>query len=74
MNDSERDQLLGRLDERTEVILKRLESGDNCLKDHERRIGRLESFQATLIGIAGFVSFVVSLIWTKIGTFFQGGN
>lgn len=74
MNDSERDQLLGRLDERTDAILKRLESGDNSLKDHEKRIGKLESFQATLIGIAGAVSFIVSLVWTKIGAFFSGGN
>ena len=38
------------------------------------RVSKLESFQATLIGIAGAVSFIVSLVWTKIGAFFSGGS
>jgi len=73
MNDSERDQLLSRLDERTSTILTRLEKGDECMNDLKKRVGKLESFQATLIGIAGAVSFGVSLVWSKIGAFF-GGN
>lgn len=38
------------------------------------RVSKLESFQATLIGIAGVVSFIVSLVLTKIGALFAGGN
>jgi hypothetical protein len=38
------------------------------------RVSKLESFQATLIGIAGVVSLTVSLVWSKIGALFSGGN
>lgn len=65
--------LLIRLDEKMDAILKRLEKGDACMDEHEKRISKLESFQATLIGIAGFVSLAVSLVWNKIGALF-GGN
>jgi len=66
--------LLIRLDEKMDAILKRLEKGDTLMMKHGTRIGKLESFQATLIGIAAAVSFIVSLIWSKIGAFFGGGN
>lgn len=66
--------LLIRLDEKMDAILKRLGKGDDCMGDHEKRISKLESFQATLIGIAAFVSFAVSLAQSKIGAFFGGGS
>lgn len=72
MDPSDHDLLI-RLDEKMDSMLKRLEKGDDCMDNHEKRISKLESFQATLIGIAGVVSFTVSLVWTKIGAFF-GSN
>jgi len=72
MNDSERDQLLGRLDERTDAILKRLESGDTYLKDHETRIGKLEGFQNTLIGIATTISLVITIFSNWVLSQFRG--
>jgi len=60
MNDSERDQLLSRLDERTENILSRLEKGDKCMDDLKFRVGKLEAFQATLIGIAATISIAIT--------------
>jgi hypothetical protein len=64
--------LLIRLDEKMDTILKRLTEGDQTIKDHEKRLSKLESFQAVIIGIAGAVSFMVSLVWSKIGAFFGG--
>jgi hypothetical protein len=69
METSDHDLLI-RLDEKMDAILKRLDDGDDCIKDHEKRIGKLESFQATIIGVAGVVSLTVSLIWSKLGAFF----
>jgi hypothetical protein len=69
METSDHDLLI-RLDEKMDAILKRLDNGDVCLQDHEKRIGKLESFQATIIGVAGVVSLTVSLIWSKLGAFF----
>ena len=70
-NTSDHDLLI-RLDEKMDNILIRLGKGDVCIEDHEKRISKLESFQATLIGIAGFVSLAVSLVWSKIGALFGG--
>lgn len=72
MDDSERDALLARLDERTKTILERLEKGDACMDDHEKRLGKLESFQAQLVAIAAAISFVATLTWEKIGTIIGG--
>jgi len=72
MNDSERDQLLGRLDERTDAILKRLESGDRCIKDHETRIGKLEGFQNTMLGIAATISLAITVFGNWALSHFRG--
>jgi len=71
MDASDHDLLI-RLDEKMDAILKRLEKGDACMEEHDKRIGKIEAFHATMIGIAAFVSFTVSLIWSKIGAFFGG--
>jgi hypothetical protein len=73
MDPSDHDLLI-RLDEKVDTILKRLENGDKCLDDHEKRISKLETFQTTLIGIAGAVSFAVSLVWNRIGALFGPGG
>jgi hypothetical protein len=72
MNDAQRDLLLGRLDGRTEAILKRLENGDQCIKDHEKRIGNLESFQNILLAFAGAISLAVSVFGTWVLSQFRG--
>ena len=52
MMDASDHDLLIRLDEKMDAILKRLEKGDTLMMKHGARIGKLESFQATLIGRA----------------------
>ena len=42
MDESERDELLIRVDERTKTIFDRLGRGDDCMKNHESRISSLE--------------------------------
>jgi hypothetical protein len=73
MDDGQRDELLIRLDERMGTIVERLAKGDDCMKDHGARIGKLESFQATLVGIAGVVAFAASFVWSKFSALI-GGN
>ena len=73
MEESDHDILL-RLDERVDAILKRLEKGDQCIDDLKTRVSRLESFQATLVGIAATVSFVLTLVWDKFGKLFGSGG
>lgn len=53
--------LLIRLDEKMDNILDRLEKGDACMKDHEKRLGALESFQNTLLAFAGVVALSVTV-------------
>lgn len=72
MDDAARDELLVRLDERTDAIMKRLEKGDACMDNHEKRISKLESFQAQLLALAAGISFAVTLVWDKLGKFWSG--
>lgn len=74
MDDSERDQLLIRLDERVDTILKRLEKGDKCMEEHDRRIGALEQFQHTLLGIAVTISIGVSVAGSWIMSKLTGSS
>ena len=64
--------LLIRLDEKVDTIIKRLEKGDQCMEDLKGRVSRLESFQATLVGIAAAVSFALTLVWDKLGKLWSG--
>jgi hypothetical protein len=74
MDDSERDQLLIRLDERVDTILKRLEKGDKCMEDHDKRIGALERFQQSLLGIAATISFAIATAGSWIMSKLTGGG
>jgi hypothetical protein len=62
MNDSERDALLGRLDERTGTILKRLENGDACMDDLKVRVGKLEGFQSTVLAFVTSITIGLTLV------------
>ena len=48
------------IDRKVDSILERLEKSDNCMKDHEDRLSKLEKFQSTLIGIAAAISITIS--------------
>lgn len=61
MNDSERDALLGRLDERTGTILERLEKGDECMDDLKARVGKLEGFQSTVLAFVTSITIAITL-------------
>jgi len=74
MDDSERDALLARLDERTGTILERLEKGDKTMDDLKCRVGKLESFYAVILAFAGAVSLAVSVTGSWILSKFSGGT
>jgi hypothetical protein len=63
--------LLIRLDEKMDAMLKRLEKGDACMEDHEKRLGVLESFQNTLLAFAGVVSLAVSIAGSWVLSHFK---
>lgn len=65
MNDSDRDELLIRLDERTGTILKRLETGDKKMAALDTRVNSLESCEDQRKGTlraAGILSAAISTI------------
>jgi len=64
--------LLIRLDEKMDAILKRLEKGDACMEEHEKRISKLESFQNTLLAFAGAISLAVSVTGSWVLSHFRG--
>lgn len=59
---------LARIEEKLEVILKRLESGDANFKEFEKRIGALEK-QFYAAALIGSLLWAVVLLWlrAKIG-------
>lgn len=69
-NTSDHDLLI-RLDEKMDTILTRLGEGDQCMKDHEKRIGKLESFQNTILAFAGAVSLAVSVAGSWVLSHFK---
>jgi hypothetical protein len=70
METSDHDLLI-RLDEKMDAILKRLDDGDDCIKDHEKRLGKLESFQNSILAFAGAVSLAVSVAGSWILSHFR---
>lgn len=72
MNTDESIKLLARVDERTILIMERLESFANCQKDLEDRVRTLERWQwkATGIatGISGFFGAVAGMFLGKGGS------
>lgn len=70
METSDHDLLI-RLDEKMDAILKRLDDGDDCIRDHEKRIGKLESFQNSILAFAGAVSLAVSVAGSWILSHFR---
>lgn len=66
--------LLIRLDEKMDYVIRRLDEGDEEMDDHAKRIRGLEKFQAKLVGAAAFASVVITLIITKIESIFGGGT
>lgn len=77
MDDSDRDELLIRLDERTGAILKRLETGDKKMAALDTRVNTLESCEDQRKGtlrVAGILSAAISacgvtfsILYTIIG-------
>lgn len=60
------------IDGKVDDILKRLEKGDACMKEHETRISKLEGFQNTLIGIAATISLVITVFGNWALSHFKG--
>jgi len=59
-NTSDHDLLI-RLDEKMDNILTRLGKSDVCMEDHEKRIGKLESFQSTVLAFVTSITIGVTL-------------
>ena len=56
--DSDIHQMIGRIDERTELMLRSMSEFKEAASDHDKRITSLESDRAKLHGIAWFVGAV----------------
>ena len=59
--DTER-ELLGRIDERTHEILRRLNQINGKILDHEERISKLEQWRAYILGAITVIATIISLI------------
>lgn len=57
---------LARIEEKQDMILRRLESGDANFKEFEKRIARLEQ-QVYLVMIVGGGAWMVFLAWFRMG-------
>jgi len=55
--------MLGRIDERTKMILDKLDIHCKRLDNHEERIERLERWKAYVLGAAAVIAFIVSALW-----------
>ena len=67
MNSGEHDELLVRVDERTNTILGVLIDVHTELKKQNGRIGALERWQARIIGAVGFAAIVAPVVALKGG-------
>ncbi len=56
------DKLLGRIDERTEIMLQKINAQCNQLHDHETRLNALEAFRISVIAVLGVLSFAIASI------------
>ena len=65
MNDNDHDELLIRVDERTNTILLVLTDVHTELKKQNGRIGALERWQARILGGIGLVSLIAATIALK---------
>jgi hypothetical protein len=65
--------LLIRLDEKVDVILKKQDKFEENYKDHAKRLNKLEGFRGQIIGFAAAMSFGISFLVSKLGSMF-GGN
>jgi hypothetical protein len=64
MDESSRDELLIRLDERTGTIIKRLEQGDVCMSNLTTRVDSLESCEDQRTGTLKFAGVIAGIIST----------
>jgi hypothetical protein len=71
MAQTDHDRLI-RIDENVNMILTRLEKYDLEMDALQDEVGGIKQFQARMIGLAGGISFVVSLIWSQFGKLMGG--
>ena len=66
--------LLIRMDEKMDAVLKRLEDNDTTLDDLEARVDALERFKSAIFAVVAVVSFVVSAAGTWFMSHFRFGG
>lgn len=54
--------MLGRIDERTELMLQKMNMQCDQLQNHEGRIGALEAFRISVVAVLGVLSFAIASI------------
>ena len=59
-------QLVGRIDERTESMLKIMQEFKGSSEKHDERIASLESTRSWGMGVAATVGVIGSFLWTKL--------
>lgn len=72
LTDDDHDLII-RLDQKMDMVLERLEKGDTCMDELKNRVSKLESFQATILGIAATISAGITILGDKISKAFFGG-
>jgi len=60
--DTDARELLGRIDERTHEILRRLDQINGKIFDHEKRINKLEQWRAYILGATAVAATVISFL------------
>ena len=61
MDDSARDEMIVRIDERVLAIQGTLEVGDRRLNDHSKRLGLLERWRAGLVATVGTILALLAM-------------
>lgn len=59
-------QMIGRIDERTELMMKSMDEFKRSAENHNERIGSLERTRSYGMGVAASIGAIVSLLGSKI--------
>lgn len=71
MIQTDHDRLI-RIDENVTMILQRMAKYDDNQVAQDQRIGKIEQFQSKILGVAGGISIIISVIWSHFSGLFGG--
>lgn len=71
--DDEMLRAIGRLEGKMDLVIERIQKGDECMKSQGDRIGALENFRALLLGEAAVLTLVITVSGYWVMRHFFGG-